>query len=87
MSFILQRIRRIEKLMPQAPNDAIVWVHELSRGRYRVERPEYIKQPYIINRVPEDDFGKIVNDAYLEKYAVVIIESDGAPLRMTLFHN
>ena len=87
MSYLLQRIRRVERRIPQPPNDGVSWVRQLADGRYRIEKPESWNEPDTVCRVPDADFGKVVDDAYLERFAVAIVESDAEPLILRVYHN
>lgn len=86
MGGILERIRRIERRIPRPPNDGVIWVRQVSKGRYEVEKPESWNEPDTVYRVPDADFGKVVDDAYLEKYAVAIVDSDDGPT-IRVYHN
>lgn len=86
MTFLIDRVKRLEKRILTAPNDGVLWVKELTKGSYQIEKPRAWEEPDSVYRVPEEDFGRVVDDAYLEKYCVVMIEATSG-LIMRVYHD
>ena len=73
MKNIISRLSKLEAAAKSLKPAELLWVERLENGKYRVEEPDYRNNPSCTAPSQEDIYGRVVDEAFLEKFTLVLI--------------